>query len=119
MSLNFLDHRETIAKNLVTFIRMKGYSKLTFSKLSGISRITIDRIMKGGSFESEQYNRQIEKINKAFDLPNNYFINPLISTAPTTYTRSNDSVGSERDPQVEELLDGLDNILDIYSLYLK
>lgn len=86
MSLNFLDHRETIAKNLVTFIRMKGYSKLTFSKLSGISRITIDRIMKGGSFESEQYNRQIEKINKAFDLPNNYFINPSFLQPSTTYT---------------------------------
>jgi hypothetical protein len=34
MSLNFFDHRETITKNLVTFLRQKGYSKLSLSKLS-------------------------------------------------------------------------------------
>lgn len=119
MSLYFFDHRETIAKNLVTFIRKNGYSKLSLSKLSDVSRHTIDQIIKGGGLESEKYNKQIEKINKTFDLPDNYFITPLISTTPTTYTCLNDCVDSERDPQVKELLDGLDNILDIYSLYLK
>lgn len=119
MNLNFFDHREKIAKNLVIFIRKKGYSKLSLSKLSDVSRRNIDRIIKGEGLESEKYNKEIEKINKTFDLPDNYFIAPLISTTPTTYTCLNDCVGSERDPQVEELLDGLDNILDIYSLYLK
>lgn len=104
---------------MVTFIRKKGYSKLSLSKLSDISRPTIDQIMKGRGLESEQYNKQIEKINKTFDLPDNYFINPLISTSPTTYTCPNDCVGSERYSQIKELLDSLDNILDIYSLYLK
>lgn len=110
--MNFFDHRETIAKNLVTFIRKKGYSKLSLSKLSDISRPTIDQIIKGEGLESEQYNKTIEIINKTFDLPDNYFI------TPTTYTCSDDCVGSEREPQVKELLDGLYNILDIYSLYL-
>jgi transcriptional regulator with XRE-family HTH domain len=119
MNLNFFDHRETIAKNLVTFLRMKGYSKLSLSKLSDISRPTIDQILKGEGLEYEQYNKQIGKIINTFDLPDNYFINPLISIAPTTYTCSIDFLDSERDPRVKELLDGLDNILDIYSLYLK
>ncbi|OME64246.1 hypothetical protein BSK65_29375 [Paenibacillus odorifer] len=87
--------------------------------MSDISRTTIDQIIKGEALKSEQYNKRIEKINKTLDLPDNYFITALTSTTPTTYTCSNDCVGSERDPQVEDLLYGLDNILDIYSLYLK
>ncbi|MEK4290417.1 hypothetical protein [Paenibacillus sp. FSL P4-0502] len=117
MNLNFFDHRETIAKNLITFLRMKGYSKLSFSKLTDISRPTVDLILKGEGLEYEQYNKQIGKIINIFDLPDNYLINPFISLAPTTNNCSNDFLDSERESQVKELLDGLDNILDIYSLY--
>ncbi|OMD04122.1 hypothetical protein MKX34_28930 [Paenibacillus sp. FSL R5-0636] len=119
MSLNFYDYREMIAKNLVTFLRLKGYSKLSLSKLSDISRPIIDQIIKGESFDSQLYNKQIEKINKTFDLPDNYFITSHSSMTPTTYTYSDQYVHSERTPEVKELLDGLYNILDIYSLYLK
>jgi hypothetical protein len=119
MSLNFSDHREMIAKNLVTFLRLKGYSKLSLSKLSGISRPIIDQIIKGESLNPNQYNKQIEKINKTFELPDNYFITSHSSITPTTYTFSNLYVNSERTPEVKELLDGLNNVLDIYSLYLK
>jgi transcriptional regulator with XRE-family HTH domain len=119
MSLNFFDHRETITKNLVTFLRQKGYSKLSLSKLSDITRPTIDQIIKGEGLNSEQYNKQIEKINKTFDLPVNYFITPLISITPTMYTYSDHVAVSERSSEAEKLLDGLNSILEIYSLYLK
>ncbi|WP_313638315.1 hypothetical protein [Paenibacillus sp.] len=120
MSLNFFDHRETITKNLVTFLRQKGYSKLSLSKLSDINRPTIDLIIKGEGLNSKQYNKQIIKINKTFDLPVNYFITPLISINPTKYNTYSDHVAvSERSPEVKELLDGLNNVLEIYSLYLK
>ncbi|OMD60660.1 hypothetical protein BSK62_25205 [Paenibacillus odorifer] len=118
MSLNFFNHRETITKNLVTFLRQKGYSKLSLSKLSDISRPTIDQIIKGEGLNSEQYNKQIEKINKTFDLPVDYFIKSLISITPTMYTNSDHVADSERSPEVKELLDGLNSVLEIYSLYL-
>lgn len=117
--MNFFDYREMITKNLVTFLRQKGYSKLSLSKLTDISRPIIDQIVKGGGLNSVQYNKQIEKINKTFDLPVNYFITPLISINPTMYTYSDNVSVSERSPEVKELLDGLNNVLEIYSLYLK
>lgn len=119
MNLNFYDHREMIAKNLVTFLRLKGYSKLSFAKLSEISRPIIDQIIKGESLDSQLYNKQIEKINKSFKLPDNYFITSHRSITPTTYIHTDQYVDSERTPEVKELLDGLYNVLDIYSLYLK
>ncbi|AIQ38007.1 transcriptional regulator with XRE-family HTH domain [Paenibacillus sp. PastF-3] len=119
MSLNFFDHREIIAKNLVTFLRQKGYSKLSLSKLTDISRATIDQIIKGKCLNSMEYNKQIEKINITFELSDNYFITPLISINPITYTYSDQCADPEKSTEVKELLDGLNNVLDIYSLYLK
>lgn len=117
--LNFFDHREIIAKNLVTFLRQKGYSKLSLSKLTDISRATIDQIIKGKCLNSMEYNKQIEKINITFELSDNYFITPLISINPITYTYSDQCADPEKSTEVKELLDGLNNVLDIYSLYLK
>lgn len=74
MSINFFEHQKTIAKNLVTFIRVKGYTKLSLSKLTGISQPTIDQILKGESPSQTTYNGQITKINQTFNLPDNYFI---------------------------------------------
>jgi transcriptional regulator with XRE-family HTH domain len=120
MSLNFSDHRETIVENLVSFLRLKGYSKLSLSKLTDIDRSTIDQILKCEGLNSKQYNRQIKKINKIFDLPEDYFITSLSSKIPTIMnTYSDHDVGSGKNADVKELLCGLNNILDIYSLYLK
>lgn len=119
MSLNYFDYRETVTKNLVTFLRQKGYSKLSLSKLSDIARPTIDLIIKGEGLNSEQYNKEIEKINKTFDLPANYFITPHISITPRMCTYSDHVAVSEKSPEVKELLDGLSSVLEIYTLYLK
>ncbi|MEK4236197.1 hypothetical protein [Paenibacillus sp. FSL H7-0714] len=120
MSFNFFDHRETIAKNIVSFLRLKGYSKLSLSKLTYIDRTTIDQIIKGEGLNSKQYNTQIIKINKIFDLPEDYFITSPSSITPTIMNVYSDhDVDSEKNAEVKELLCGLNNILDIYSLYLK
>lgn len=121
MSINFFEHQTTIAKNLVTFIRLKGYSKLTFSKLTNISRPTIDQILRGESPNPSRYNDQIAKINQTFRLPDDYFITsqaiPSLSR-PLGYAYSDHGTSVEKSKQTKELLDGLDNILDIYSMYV-
>lgn len=120
MSINFFDHRQTIAKNLIAFLRFKGYSKLSFSKLTGISRPTIDQILKGESPSPAIYNSQLTKINQAFDFSEDYLVKAQatpIPSPPPTYAYSDRRVG-EKSPQAQELLEGLDNILDIYSMYV-
>lgn len=120
MSVNFFDHRETIAENLVSFLRLKGCSKLSFAKITDIDRSTIDHILKGDVFNSKQYNTYIIKINKTFDLSEDYFITSRSSINPTIInTYSDHDAGSEKNAEVKELLCGLNDILDIYSLYLK
>ncbi|KOP64816.1 hypothetical protein AMS62_05800 [Bacillus sp. FJAT-18019] len=121
MNINFFEHQKTISKNLVAFIRVRGYSKLSLSKLTDISRPTIDQILKGESPSPTTYNGQIAKINQTFDLPDDYFITaqstPSISL-PLAYAYSDHGDGLEKSKQAKELLEGLDNVLDIYSMYV-
>lgn len=122
MSLNFYDYRETISKNLIAFIRSRGYSKLSLSKLTEISRPTIDLILKGESPNQTIYNSQIAKINETFDLPEDYFITAIpvaVTPPPLAYAYSDHGNDHERSDLAKEALFGLDCILDVYSMYLK
>lgn len=114
MPVNYFVHKETVVKNLISFMRLKGYSRLSLSKLSGIERPAVDQILNGQNANELVFNSQIMQINQTFDLPDDYFLTTQIesiSSVPLGIT--------ERNAEAQELLDGLDNILDIYSIYVK
>ncbi|TDQ40720.1 XRE family transcriptional regulator [Aureibacillus halotolerans] len=121
MSINFFEHKKTIAINLLTFIRKRGYSKLSLSKLTGISRPMIDLILKAESPSPTTYNGQITKINEAFDLPEDYFLTTqgITSSSDRSISSALDrGISKEKSERTKELLEGLDIILDIYSMYV-
>jgi transcriptional regulator with XRE-family HTH domain len=122
VGINFYDNQEEIAKNLLAFIRYKGYSKLSLSKLTEISRPTIDQILNASSPNQTIYNSQISKINETFSLPIDFFLRSqtiFLAPTPSVYAYSDHAVGTERSVKTQELLDALDNVLDIFSMYLK
>lgn len=63
MAANDFKEQETVAKNLIAFMRQKGYSRLSLSKLSGIPRTVIDQLLNSGITDESVYNLQIERIN--------------------------------------------------------
>lgn len=122
MSINYFEHKESIAANLTMYIRLKGYSKLSFSKLTGISRPTIDQILKSESPNQTTYNDQINRINESLGLEKEYFLveqSIALPSSQTSYAYSDRGTSKDRNKSAQELLDGLDNVLDIYSMYLK
>lgn len=110
----FYRYQEITTQNLIAFLRLRGYSKLSLSKLTGLSRPNIDCILNGEITNPSVYNSYIKKIIQTFDLPNDYFLinqNDQIALVPKIY--------SKRSLADQELFDGLDNLLDIFSMYLK
>ncbi|MBP1153930.1 MULTISPECIES: helix-turn-helix domain-containing protein [unclassified Paenibacillus] len=110
MAFTYYEHQEAIAKKLIALMRQRGCSRLSLSILSGILRPAIDQLLNGGNSNVIRYNSQILQINQAFDLPADYFLKNECSSALHVLTL--------RTPEAQDLLDGLDNILDIYSMYL-
>ncbi|WP_238652474.1 hypothetical protein [Paenibacillus piscarius] len=103
MNINYFEHQEMIAANLVNFLRLRGMSKLSLAKQTGIPRLSIDQILSGESTCPKQYNSQITKINYTFGLLDHYFITTLASANPAF-----DQGYSGKDPLARELLDGLE-----------
>jgi transcriptional regulator with XRE-family HTH domain len=72
--MNLFENRKLIGKNLTSYMILNGYSKLSFSKLVGISRPTLYRILNGTSPDPKRYEEQIEIILDVLDLPKDYFL---------------------------------------------
>ncbi|MBS5913107.1 MAG: hypothetical protein KID09_21205 [Paenibacillus macerans] len=110
MSVDYFVHQEIITKNLILFMREKGCSRLSFSKLIGVTRIAVDQLLNGWNGDASEYNALVEKIRLRFDLPNDFFLKEVAFPQPSTPKLS---------PEVQKLRDGLENILDIYSMHIK
>ncbi|WP_426454481.1 hypothetical protein ACP26L_17655 [Paenibacillus sp. S-38] len=113
MPVNYFGNQRTIAYNLIVFMRLKGCSRLSLSKLSGIDRSVIDQILGGENTNESLYNSQITQISKTFELPNDYFLKTQTDLMPQP------PLARKRNSIAQEYLDGLDNILDIFSMYAK
>lgn len=125
MDKNMLfENRDRIAENIVLFMRSKGYSKMSLHKLTGISRPTIDKLLKGESPNPTELAKQITKLSDTFQLDLNVFLrdpaNKTSSNVAVSYQYSDRAArhpGVERTQLTKELLQDLDNLLDIASLY--
>lgn len=114
MTTNYFENQETIAKNLILFMREKGYSRLSFSKLTGISRPEIDPLLSGESNNTSSYNSYIMLINQKFQLSEDYFLRTKMDSIPPT-----SSAHTGRSPEIQILHDELNNMMEIYSMYIK
>ncbi|WP_322902798.1 helix-turn-helix domain-containing protein [Paenibacillus campi] len=118
---NFFAQKDSIAQNLLNFIRVNGYSKLSFSKITGISRPTVDQILKAESPSPVIYNAQINKITAALNVSEDFFLTKpsLLTTSSTSaYAFSDHAQHLNRSQEAKQLLERLDNMLDIYSMYV-
>ncbi|HWO96102.1 MAG TPA: helix-turn-helix transcriptional regulator [Bacillus sp. (in: firmicutes)] len=72
--MDLFDNRKQIGMNLTSYMFTNGYSKTSFSKLVGISRPTLYRILRGDSPEKKRYEEQLAIITSALNLPADYFL---------------------------------------------
>jgi transcriptional regulator with XRE-family HTH domain len=123
MEVNYFIYKDLVASNIISLMRSKGYSRLSLSKLTGVSRLDIDQILKSESSTAEAvYNSNISKINDSLGLPSDFLLKSQVATASldsTVNACSCDGVDSQRSPEVQILMDGLENCLDIFSMYMK
>ncbi|KQL33471.1 hypothetical protein AN959_17460 [Psychrobacillus sp. FJAT-21963] len=116
--------RKKIGKNIISFIRLKGYTITSLSRLTGISASTLHCIVAGEMSKHEIYHNNMVKITESLNLPLNFFLEPLsmekerwqISTTKYILTSSSSTRRSEL---AQTLLDDLDELLIIAAFYIK
>jgi len=120
--MSLFQERKQIGENLATFIRLKGYSKSSFAKLINLSRPTLDKILEGESTNIKKFEEQIEQITSSLNLSKDYFLQkkmvPLEKWQLPAMHYSDRSSTKTRQPNVQQLLNDLDDLLDIAAIYL-
>lgn len=114
--------QKIIGNNLLTFLKLKGYTKTALAKMTGISRPTLNQILEGRSPNPKIYEEQMQKVADAFSLPVDYFLKaPDIQQekwqVPSTQYSDRSTTG--RDPLTQELLNDLDELLTVAAYYIK
>lgn len=104
----FIESQSAIVKNLVCFMWAKGFSKLSLAKQIDIPSAIIGQVLSGDSQE-EVCNMVINKVIEAFG--------PIDEYSTKTDLQSTGKP-LRHDQETQKLLDGLDNTLEIYSLYV-
>jgi transcriptional regulator with XRE-family HTH domain len=120
--MELFNHRDAIGKNILTYLRLKGYSKSSFSKLADISRPTLNQILSGDSPSPKTFEDQINRITSILELPTDFFLTePVIQLERwriPMIQHSDRAPNGERDSSAKELLNDLDDLISMASLYL-
>jgi len=119
--LDLYNHRKDIGKNLSLYIRLKGYSKSSFSRLVDISRPTLNQILSGES-PRKTFKEQITQITQTLNLPLDYFLTKpafeLDRWRTPAVQYSDNAPEGERNLMARELLEDLDQLMSMAALYL-
>ncbi|NFG25118.1 helix-turn-helix transcriptional regulator [Clostridium botulinum] len=113
------DNRKIVGDKLLEIMKDKGHTKVSFSKLTGISRPTLNNLFKGEIDSKTTFkthiNKIIDTININLDEIVNYNENKSIdnmvvfsNNAPKKHTY---------EPKAQEMFNILDDILHLCDLY--
>lgn len=114
------DNRYKIGSNLLDFIKDNGYTKSSVSKLTGISRPTIDKLIKGEIDSNTTLKSHIDKIVTTFNID----LEQLINYKHLELKNNDRMVASDNSPEEYEVSDKakkmfnfLNDIVDLYEVY--
>ncbi|WP_405157928.1 hypothetical protein [Paenibacillus sp. FSL H8-0283] len=115
--VNYYNHQQTVKESIIGFMRQKGYSRSTFAKLTNIPRTAIDQLLLQGrgNIDTLTYNAYILQINRRF----NFAEYDLLKITPKPNLFPSPPAQTERSALAQEALDGLEQILDVFSMYYK
>lgn len=119
MGINYYEHQVVVAQNLKLFMNQKGYTRSSLSKLTGVTAVDQLLLKKGENLDKQLYNGYVIMINDVFSLEEDYFIRPILDQSSELATTTPSITPTERSEIAEELLFGLNHMLEIYSMFIE
>lgn len=122
MSIESLfENRKLVGENLITIIKDNGYTKSSFSKLTNISRPTLDKLIKGEIDSFTTFKTHIEKILESQEMDDKQLMHYIpkynekkeYAFALSDNSPENHSINSK----AKEMFDILEDIVHMYELY--
>ncbi len=116
---NLFDNRKFIGPKLLEIMKSAGHTKVSFSKLTGISRPTLNNLFNGETDSKTTFTTQITKIIDSVNITLEEIMNYNENKATESVVVFSDNAPNERDfdPDAKEMFNVLDGILHLCELY--
>ncbi|WP_123054478.1 helix-turn-helix domain-containing protein [Clostridium sp. JN-1] len=114
------DNRYKIGSNLLQFIKDNGYTKSSISKLTGVSILTIDKLIKGEIDNNKILKKQVDKIIIILNIKLEELINYNYEESKGNQKiAASDNAAEEYElsDKDKRIFGFLDDIIDIYEVY--
>lgn len=115
--MRLFEFQDTIGKNIIYFIRLKGYTKSSLSRLSRVSKSDLDLLTTGEFSDPLLYQQTLEMLTSRLNLSYDYFLERPIEK-PGKW-QLNTQAKTERSLVAQELLDDLDELISVIPFYIK
>ncbi|WP_342567769.1 XRE family transcriptional regulator [Psychrobacillus sp. FSL K6-4046] len=110
--------RKEIGQNMLSYIRCKGYTLTSISRISGISASTLHFIIEGKMSKHNHYHENMRKITESLNLPLTFFLEPPTMNRERWQITTKSS-STKRSELAQTLLNDLDELLSIAAFYIK
>lgn len=113
------DNRKIIGPKLLEIMKHNGHTKLSFYKLTGISRPTLNNLFKGEIDSKTTFTTHINKIIETVNITLEEIINYNENKEIQSVAVFSDNAPVEHDfgPEAKEMFNVLDGILHLCELY--
>ena len=122
MSMELLfENRKLIGKNILNIIKDNGYTKSSFSRLTNISRPTLDKLIKGEVDSLATFKTHIQKILDSQDMDEEQLLNyvPKYNAKKELVFALSDNAPEYHslNPKAQEMFGILEDIVHMCELY--
>jgi len=122
MSMELLfENRKLIGKNILNIIKDNGYTKSSFSRLTNISRPTLDKLIKGEVDSLATFRTHIQKILESQDMNEEQLLNyvPKYKAKKELVFALSDNAPENHapNPKAQEMFSILEDIVHMCELY--
>lgn len=120
INLDFYYYQDAIAKNLIYYIRINGYTISSIARLTYITKKDLEKILDAKVSDPCYYNDQIKRITNSLNLVDDYFLRRSDDKMNKWLLQEQGSVSSsERSELAQELLNDLEDLISICQFYIK
>lgn len=122
MSMELLfENRKLIGENILSIIKDNGYTKSSFSRLTNISRPTLDKLIKGEVDSLATFKTHIQKILESQDMNEEQLLNyvPKYNAKKELVFALSDNAPENHymKPNAQEMFGILEDIVHMCELY--
>lgn len=116
---NLFDNRKAVGSKLLEIMKSKGHTKVSFSKVTGISRPTLNNLFKGETDSKTTFTTHITKIIETVNITLEEIINYNENKIAQNVAVFSDNAPTEHEhyPKAKEMFNVLDDILHLCELY--